>query len=625
MSALIFAKALRRKDIKAAANVGDDNEPSVTANGSANGKTKQARENGKAKTYDETEDISKSRQAIMNLIGVDVKHISDFAMYQILIVSSIGKLVVFSVYLVQVIGAVPFLAGALAWASLLPVNALASRRYIRAEKQLMRDRDHKLAVVSEAVNGLRRIKFSALEAQWEKRILARRQDELDTLWGVFLANTMVFCCWVTSPILLSAASLATYTLINGHLSPAVAFVSIAMFRSLEAALAGLPELLTVGFDTIVSVGRLDVFLREPELQATITNGSRVAFEDATITWPTDATAGDVGHETFTLSGLNAEFPTGQLSVITGKSGTGKTLLLQALIGEAELFSGQIVMPPSPNEPPPWNCTSDQPGSGDWIVGGMVAYVAQTVWLENTSFQNNILFGLPYVASRYETVIRACALEKDIEAMDDGDETELGANGVNLSGGQKWRVSLARLLYSRAEILIMDDIFSAVDSHVGRHIMEHAIAGEICKGRTRILVTHHLGLVAEEAAYFIQLGNGTVQHSGSTLSDYMGAGTSGGSVTPKSASSAASNSGPRYFAPSPVEIHVEAGERPEKTAKKFVEDEAREKGVVKSQVYHKLVTSGGGWHLWIWLFLFLALFESSNFGELNNGPITLTLY
>ncbi|OAA38416.1 ABC transporter, transmembrane domain, type 1 [Beauveria brongniartii RCEF 3172] len=615
LSALIFAKALRRKDIKGTADVGDNDGSHGAAD--ATGHDETTKETRKAKAQEQAEDVSKSRQAIMNLIGVDVKHISDFAMYQVLIVSSIGKLLIFSAYLVQVIGAVPFLAGAVAWASLLPVNAIASRRYLSAETKLMRDRDQKLAVVSEAVNGLRRIKFSALEAQWERRILARRQQELKTLWQVFLANTMVFCCWVTSPIFLSAASLATYTLLNDHLSPAVAFVAIAMFRSLEAALAGLPELVTVGFDTVVSIHRLHAFLHEPELQPTITNGSRVAFENATIAWPTDLAAplaGDSDHKAFTLSGLNAEFPDGQLSVITGKSGTGKTLMLHALIGEAELYGGQIVMPTPPNEPPAWNCSGDQFDSDDWVVPGTLAYVAQTVWLENTSLQGNILFGLPYVASRYKMVIGACALERDIEALDDGDETELGANGVNLSGGQKWRVSLARLLYSRAQILIMDDIFSAVDSHVGRHIMQHAIAGDICKGRTRILVTHHLGLVAEEASYFIELGNGTVQHSGSTLSDSAGAGFSGGTTTPKSASSASSSIGPRHLTSDTIQGGSGANDGTEKKAKKFVEDEAREKGVVKSHVYHKLITSGGGWHLWIPLLVLLTIFESSNFGR-----------
>ncbi|OAA56408.1 ABC transporter, transmembrane domain, type 1 [Cordyceps fumosorosea ARSEF 2679] len=604
LSALIFAKAMRRKDIKAAADVGDDDAE------------KQHGEESKEKA---AEDLAKSRQAIMNLIGVDVKHVSDFAMLQILIVSSVGKLLIFSIYLVQVIGAVPFLAGACAWASLLPLNAVASRRYIAAETRLMRDRDRKLAVVGEAVNGLRRIKFSALEAQWEGRVLARRAEELRTLWRVFMASTMVFGCWVTSPILLSAASLATYALMNGRLSPSVAFVSIAMFKSLEAALAGLPELLTVGFDTLVSVRRLDAFLQEPELLPTITHGSGVAFQDATIAWPCDRDDDDDDDddgETFTLSGLSAEFPEGQLSVITGKSGTGKTLLLQALIGEAELLGGRIVMPTAPPKPlPPWNCSSSE---DVWVVPGTVAYVAQTVWLENASMRDNILFGLPYLPRRYDTVLHACALERDVAALDDGDETELGANGVNLSGGQKWRVSLARLLYSRAAVLVMDDIFSAVDARVGRHIMQYAVAGEIGRGRTRILVTHHVGLVADEAAFFLELGGGTVLHAGPSLRGGMGGGAaSGGTVTPRSVSSTASTA-------VATTKHIESGlieregrepaESAEKTARKYVEDEAREKGMVKSHVYRKLISSGGGLRLWLPLIVFLALFESSNFGR-----------
>ncbi|KAJ6781021.1 hypothetical protein PWT90_04923 [Aphanocladium album] len=618
LSALIFAKALRRKDIKVAARSPDEEDLATVADGTTGASAKLSTDERKTSTSAKSEDLSKTRQAIMNLIGVDVKHVSDFAMFQVLIVSSIGKLVVFSIYLIQVIGAVPFLAGALAWASLMPVNAIASRQYVNAETQLMRDRDQKLAVVSEAINGLRRIKFSALEAQWETRILTCREQELKTLWRVFLANTTVFCCWVASPILLSAASLATYALLNEKLSPAVAFVSIAMFKSLESALAGLPELLTVGFDTLVSIRRLDAFLQEPELQKTFTRDFRIAFENATLAWPSEPTNGHVGGNetgTFTLREVNAEFPEGELSVITGKSGSGKTLLLQSLIGEADLLHGKILMPASPDDPPIWNCASPANDSDNWLVPGTVAYVAQTVWLENTSLKNNILFGLPYHANRYQMVVHACALDKDIASLDDRDETELGANGVNLSGGQKWRVSLARLLYSRAQILVMDDIFSAVDAHVGRHIMQHAIAGTICRGRTRILVTHHFGLVANEASYFLHVGNGTVEYSGSTPGDGICVEGSGGSVKPQSVSSARGNNIKAAALRSETSASSSTdGTIPEKTPKKYVEDEAREKGVVKSHVYQQLASSGGGWYLWIPFIFLLTLFECSNFGR-----------
>src|SRR5947207_5604768 len=124
----------------------------------------------------------------------------------------------------------------------------------------------------------------------------------------------------------------------------------------------------------------------------------------------------------------------------------------------------------------------------------MAYVAQNPWIENATIKENILFGAPLDADRFQKVIRACALLPDLLMLPDGEETEIGDKGINLSGGQRWRVTLARALYSRAEILIMDDIFSAVDAHVGRHILEHALLGDLARGRTRILATHHIGLV-----------------------------------------------------------------------------------------------------------------------------------
>lgn len=134
-------------------------------------------------------------------------------------------------------------------------------------------------------------------------------------------------------------------------------------------------------------------------------------------------------------------------------------------------------------------------------------------MENTTFRENILFSLPLDKERYEKVISACSLGQDRKLLTDGDDTEIGANGINLSGGQKWRITLARALYSRAGIVVMDDIFSAVDAHVGRHIFENALSGDICKGRTLILATHHASLVLSKAQYTVHLSNGVIEHTG----------------------------------------------------------------------------------------------------------------
>lgn len=105
------------------------------------------------------------------------------------------------------------------------------------------------------------------------------------------------------------------------------------------------------------------------------------------------------------------------------------------------------------------------------VCGTTAYVAQTSWIQNATIQENILFRSPLNKERYNEVIRVCCLEKDLEMMEHGDQTEIGERGINLSGGQKQRVQLARAVYQDCDIYLLDDIFSAVDAHTGSEIFK----------------------------------------------------------------------------------------------------------------------------------------------------------
>lgn len=618
LSALIFEKSLRRKNVKNAEKTADDEASGETKDGT---KDKAAQ----AETKDEEDDsVLKSKQAIVNLVGVDSKRIADFALMQLFIISSIAKLLIYSGYLVRLIGWLPFGAGILAWSLVLPANTIAAKYYLKAETRLMKNRDNKLAVVNEALLGMRQIKFSALESQWEKKILELREIEISSLKSVFKADSFLFFSWVASPILLAAASLAVYAIVNGTLSPSVAFVSIGVFKSLEVSLSALPELLTGGIDTLVSTRRIDKYLNGPEMKKTLSEGYDVAFENATIAWPVDDEVPD--EERFILNNVNLSFPAGELSVVSGKTGSGKSLLLNALLGEADLIEGKIFMPRTAS---PMVRNDSKAHPGNWILPGAVAYVGQSPWLESASLRDNILFGLPLVESRYNTVLEVCALRKDIEMLTDGDQTELGANGINLSGGQKWRLTLARAIYSRAEILVMDDIFSAVDAHVGRLIFENCISGPICKGRTRILVTHHVTLVEPITKYLVELGEGTVLHSGLT-SDLAEDGTleliksheraqpdfqyddaTDGPTAVNSEDASIEETG----ATDDLDQHANTLQKvPSKTARKFVEDEAREKGNVKARVYGTFLSSSGGWFFWgVCAILFVA-FEAGNLGR-----------
>jgi ABC-type multidrug transport system fused ATPase/permease subunit len=185
---------------------------------------------------------------------------------------------------------------------------------------------------------------------------------------------------------------------------------------------------------------------------------------------------------FELRNLTLSFPIGLLSVITGATGSGKTSLVLSLLGELRRTQGHSFLP--------------DPRS---ITGG-IAYVPQTAFLLNGTIRENILFGEKFDKERYKRVIRAAALERDLEILEGGDLTEIGEKGVNLSGGQKQRISLARAAYSRSQIILLDDCLSAVDAPTARFLVDECICGEVMNGRTRILVSHAVSLVLPEAGY-----------------------------------------------------------------------------------------------------------------------------
>jgi ABC-type multidrug transport system ATPase subunit len=143
----------------------------------------------------------------------------------------------------------------------------------------------------------------------------------------------------------------------------------------------------------------------------------------------------------------------------------------------------------------------------------VAYCAQQAWLVNANIKENILFAAPFDERRYKHVIVACALERDLEILDAGDETLVGEKGITLSGGQKQRISLARALYSNSKHILLDDCLSAVDPHTAKWIFDKCIRGPLMRNRTCILVTHNLALCVPQSRHVVYLDNGRVDIQG----------------------------------------------------------------------------------------------------------------
>ena len=280
-------------------------------------------------------------------------------------------------------------------------------------------------------------------------------------------------------------------------------------------------------------------------------------------------------------------------------------MLSSILGECEILDGVARVP----KPPPVYERYDHQATPDtWIIPSSIAFVAQIPWIENATLKDNILFGLPFDSIRYKKTLSACSLEKDLDMLSDGDMTEIGANGINLSGGQRWRVTLARALYSRAGILVLDDIFSAVDAHVGRWIFENALTGELGQGRTRILATHHAALCISRTKYAIQLGDGTIKHAGS-VEDLKKAGNLSDILVDDEASKEEAAEEIDDDVKDLQLLKVQSTARTDATAKpkKFVEEEHREEGSIKKAVYLRYFKVSGGLLWWsLCLIVFLSV-------------------
>ncbi|KAL1965879.1 hypothetical protein VTN77DRAFT_5012 [Rasamsonia byssochlamydoides] len=607
LAAVVFAKSMRRKDVKGTKKTKQGDSPDESA-------TPLIQADGEAEEDDEA-NLQKTRQSIINLVAVDSKRIAECAAWNYLLPSALLKLSIACTFLVKLLGWRATLAGLAVSVIVTPANIYAAQKYSNAQGDLMKYRDQKMAVLTEVLQGIRQVKFSALEGPWQKKISDIRNTELLAQWTAFMYDIALISIWILGPIMLSAVSLAVYALIHGELSASVAFTSISIFGSLEMSLAVLPELISDFIEAWISMGRIDKHLDAPEKTQATVPGDSISFEGAAVAWPADEDT--PLEERYVLRNLNLQFPRKGLTVISGKTGSGKSLLLAAILGECDILDGVVKVPQPPALEDRYD---DLATSANWIIDDAIAYVAQTPWIENASIKDNILFGLPYDQARYRKVLFACALKKDLEMLPDGELTDIGANGINLSGGQKWRVSFARALYSRAGILVMDDIFSAVDAHTGRHLYEHALTGELGQGRTRILVTHHVALCLPRTDYSVFLEDGTVRHAGTIeelrKSDSLASilvkeheTEDSGSGTPvvddeelsnengATLQKILSNSSRRS---SVVDNNDEATKR--KVPRKFVEEEKRETGSIRLAIYKKYLKTGGSVPFWLMVLL-----------------------
>ncbi|KAI0302402.1 hypothetical protein B0F90DRAFT_1714514 [Multifurca ochricompacta] len=498
LNSILFAKTLVRKDIASSSgpseNMVKDKNSIDTASESSDKK--------------DEEDFS-SKAQIMTLMTTDVDRVSEFSWHMFTLVDSPIEIIIGTIFLYRLLGSSAFV-GLVATCLFLPLNHFAGKIVVGAQDNLMKARDERVALMNE-------FWFMAWERNFEKRVLKIREKELRFQRLNYIIEILWNGIWNASPVIVTLVAFFHYAVIrNQTLTPSVAFTSV-LFSEMKFALNALPETLINVLQSFVSLRRIENYLHATEVAPVPPLGknmSPIAFRGATVTWPRDrvrsgtTTASSVPSVSatpktkFMLMDLNIDFPEGELSLVCGKLGSGKTLLLLSLLGEADFLTGQVMCPKTP--PDAIACFADTiPPPDEWAMDGVCAYVPQ-----------NILFNLPYNEKRYQKTLEVCALINDLKILEDGDESEIGERGVcNLSGGQKARISLARAVYSRASILLLDDVLSAVDAHTAHHLYFECLKGDLMRGRTVILVSHHVQLCAPGASYIVALENGRVLYKG----------------------------------------------------------------------------------------------------------------
>ncbi|OWZ29769.1 ATP-binding cassette transporter [Cryptococcus neoformans AD2-60a] len=504
----VFAKALRRRDVS-----GDVKKSTSTKSAAA-----AADKKGNDQAQEGPEDEATAGEGkIANLVSVDAFTISEICAYSYYAVSCPLAIVVNSVLLYQTLGTAAF-AGIAVLVALMPAQYGMSKLYMSRQKKFMTATDARLQGVTEVIAHIKLIKFNAWEGKFFDRMMITREKELRMLARRF-ATTVLFQLLVWStPVIVTGIAFAVHSLwLKQPLTADKAFASLILFNMLKDPLALAQDTVTRLIQASTSCNRIQKYLEEPDtlkyrqLSTPGPNDPQIGFKDAVLGYltPEDATKLESDQsEPFALGGLNVSFPIGKLSVVCGPVGSGKTTLILGLLGETLLLQGQVFMP---DDHANRDVCPIDPATG---LADTVAYCAQTPWLVGASIKENIVFGSNWDKRRYDHVVKACALQRDFEIFELGDETEVGEKGTTCSGGQKARISLARAFYSSAKTIILDDVLSAVDAHTARHLYEQILQGPLIQGRTVILVTHQVNLVSPAAEMVIMLDNGIVTAAGS---------------------------------------------------------------------------------------------------------------
>ncbi|TPX09118.1 uncharacterized protein E0L32_001619 [Thyridium curvatum] len=405
-------------------------------------------------------------------------------------------------------------------ALLYPLQSFMMKTLFRLRRNSMPFTDARIKAVTEAVSTIRLAKTNAYEQSMLSKIGKLRNDEVIYIRKRMLLRALNIAVSFTAPTLASVVSILCYGATSGNMDPGKIFSSLAFFLLMRTPMGSLPIAISAIADARAALERLAGFMvvsdeavardaaRREELgrRGREAGGDAVVeVKDAMFTYHDDPQSSD--SDDFTNEKANAapsanlyinslKAKKGQVVCIVGPVASGKSSVFRALLGDMHLASATL-------------CSINL----DLSVPSQLAFAPQAAWLLSETVRENIVFGRPFEPDWYDEVLHRCCLHPDLAMLSDGDMTVVGEKGVSLSGGQKQRIALARAVYGRSQLMLLDDSFSALDAQVGAHVFENVVNQARRKSEGTIILVTHSMVFARQADHVVYMEKGRIVEQG----------------------------------------------------------------------------------------------------------------
>ena len=331
---------------------------------------------------------------------------------------------------------------------LIVISVIIQTLYIKNQYNFLREKDKRINFTSQTVKNIKELKLLQWEDTFKDVINNKRKKEM-----IFMRKrlnyslSLITVHWIM-PLLLCLSTIGAYVVINNKfLDIADLMTALEIFDSIRGPIVNLPDRIREVINAYVSMNRLANFLKinidkKTNITKTIDNKYAIKIEDAKI---------GTSNNKILMTIDKLKIKKNESCIIIGETGSGKSCFIKSLIDRLIILNKK-----------------------EFNIDGTISYASQTPFIVNATLKENILFYSEYDEERYNQIIKYCELEKDIESFPAGDQTEIGTNGANLSGGQKSRINLARCAYKKADIYLFDDPISSVDAIVYNKILNQLI-------------------------------------------------------------------------------------------------------------------------------------------------------